>query len=645
MRESRFPHPELPEDDERALVELARLCRGDIIKMTTIAGSGHPGGSMSSIEMYLLVGRFAKLDAENARWPERDRLVTSHGHTSPGAYSALGRLGFFDIDQAVATYRLRGSPFEGHVERTVPGVEWGSGNLGQGLSAACGMAVSARLRGADTCVFCLMGDGEQQKGQISEARRFAVKYKLGNVVVLVDLNGLQISGKTSDVMPQDIAGGFATDGWRTEEVDGHDFKAMYAAVRRALDGGDVPTAIVARTVMGKGVSFMEHDHAYHGKPLTEEQCAKAFEELGLDNDLERLKALRAEGPKRAASCALAPTPPAIQVSPGEPRTYAPGGKHDGRGAFGAALADLAIANPGLPMAVFDCDLASSVRTGDFAKARPDGFFQAGIQEHHTAACAGACSVDPVLTWWADFGVFGVCETYNQHRLNDINHAQLKLVCTHCGLDVGEDGKTHQCIDYVGTFANLYGYRVLVPADANQADRAVRYMAAQPGSFFLATGRRKLPVLTSEDGGPAFAGDYEFTYGRADLLRGRAGGERAAVLALGQVTVDAVQAAGLLESEGLSVQVWCVSSPLEVDRDALRRAAATGIVVTAEDHHVRTGLGAQVARALAEEGLGVRFRALGVKGFACSGDVPVLYAEMGIDASGIASAVRELAGAV
>ncbi|MHC5056985.1 MAG: transketolase [Planctomycetota bacterium] len=644
MRDVRFPHPELPQEDRAKLADLARLCRGDILKMTTIAGSGHPGGSMSSIEMYLLVAYFAKLDPARPRWDERDRLVTSHGHTAAGAFSTLGRLGFFDVDQAVATFRLHGSPFEGHVERTVPGVEWCSGNLGQGLSAACGMALSARLRGVDSHAFCIMGDGEHQKGQIAEARRFASKFKLGNLTAFIDLNGLQISGKTDDVMPVDVAAEYAADGWVVEELDGHDLGALYAAVKRSIESTDAPTAIVARTVMGKGVSFMENKHGYHGKPLTEDELAKALAELGLENDLARLKAIRSEGHEKAASCAVPPAPPALEVNTGSPRDYGTDAKHDGRGAFGAALADLARANPGLPMAVFDCDLASSVRTNKFAEARPEGFIQSGIQEHHTAACAGAVSTDPVLTWWADFGVFGVCETYNQHRLNDINDAQLKTVCTHCGLDVGEDGKTHQCIDYVGAFANLYGYKVLTPADANQADRAVRFMAREPGSFFLATGRRKLPVIAMENGAPAFGGGYEFRYGKADLVRAGSKANAAAVLAMGQTAVEAVKASDALAGDGIDVQVWVVSSPLETDLAALRAAASTGAIVTVEDHHVRTGLAAQVSRALAEQGLAVSLKALGVTGFACSGEPASLYAQMGIDSDGIAAAVREVVAA-
>ncbi|MHC4503848.1 MAG: transketolase, partial [Planctomycetota bacterium] len=495
MRDTRFPHDELPEEDARRLAELARLCRGDILKMTTLAGSGHPGGSMSSIEMFLLLGYFAKLDPADPLWGERDRIVTSHGHTSPGMYAALGRLGFFDVDDAISTYRLYGSPFEGHIERAAPGIEWSGGNLGQGLSAACGMAVAARLTGTGSHVYCVMGDGEQQKGQISEARRFAMKYKLSNLTALVDYNGLQLSGSLSDIMMQNVQGEWRAAGWRLESVDGHDLEALYAAVKGALAETDRPTVIIARTVMSKGVSFMENDFNFHGKALKADELAKALAELRVDDDLERYKKLRSERLEKACACAVSPAAPELSVKPGEPRTHEAGSKADGRGAFGAALADIARENPDLPMAVFDCDLVGSVRTGEYAKVRPEGFFQCGIQEHHAACSAGACSTNPVLTWWADFGVFGVDETYNIHRLTDINHGQLKVVCTHCGLDVGEDGKTHQCIDYVGVFANLFGWRVLTPADANQADRAVRHMATEPGSFILAVGRSKLPVIT------------------------------------------------------------------------------------------------------------------------------------------------------
>ena len=156
-----------------------------------------------------------------------------------------------------------------------------------------------------------------------------------------------------------------------------------------------------------------------------------------------------------------------------------------------------------PIAVFDCDLATSVKVDGFESVQPDHFFQVGIQEHNAAAMAGALSADGVVSFFADFGVFGVCETYNQHRLSDINHANLKLVCTHVGLDVGEDGKTHQCIDYMGLFQNLFGFKIVLPADPNQTDRATRFVATNPGNFFLGMGRSKTPTILDEAGSPFF----------------------------------------------------------------------------------------------------------------------------------------------
>jgi transketolase len=173
----------LPDEAAERFAEIARVARGDILKMTTMAGSGHPGGSMSSIDTYVVLYSCANVDPSRPRMKERDRIVISHGHTSPGVYMALGRTGFFDIDEAICTFRTTGSRYEGHVERCVPGVEWSTGNLGQGLSAGCGFALAGRLNRLDYQVFVVMGDGEQQKGQISEARRFGRSSRLTGTTI------------------------------------------------------------------------------------------------------------------------------------------------------------------------------------------------------------------------------------------------------------------------------------------------------------------------------------------------------------------------------------------------------------------------------------------------------------------------------
>ncbi len=178
----------------------ANEARKAILTMTTLAGSGHPGGSMSSIDLLLCVYNTIKHNPAQPQMPDRDRVIISNGHISPAVFSALGLLGYFDLDEAIAQFRLTGSIFEGHTERRVPGVEWSSGNLGQGLSAGTGFALASRINKIPYNVYVFMGDGEQQKGQISEARRFAVKYCLNNIIAIIDYNQLQISGSIHNVI-------------------------------------------------------------------------------------------------------------------------------------------------------------------------------------------------------------------------------------------------------------------------------------------------------------------------------------------------------------------------------------------------------------------------------------------------------------
>jgi len=529
------------------------------------------------------------------------------------------------------------------VEQCVPGIEWDTGNLGQGLSTLVGFMLAGKVKGIKFNGFCLMGDGEQQKGQIAEARRTAVKYGLNNLVAYVDYNLLQINGEIKQVMPQNIIENWASDGWKVVEVDAHDFQAPYKATRAVINSDDAPTVIMARSVMGKGVSFMENDHKWHGSTLSEEQCEKALEELGLENNLAQLKALRAE-PQKMKMKDFHGRAPKINVNVGSPRTYGADEKTDNRSGWGNAIEDIARANSAsrenTPIAVIDCDLMPSVKTAGFAKVSPENFFQIGIQEHNAAAIASAMSVEGVQAFFADFGVFGVDETYNQHRLAVLNHSHPKIICTHCGLDVGEDGKTHQCVDYIGAFRNLLGFEVIVPADPNQTDRAARYLAQTDKPTLLIMGRSKMPPVLSEDGSPFFSGDYTFEYGKADIVRE---GNDAAIIITGALCGNAVEAYNLLKAEGKNVRVIQISSPLDIDVEAIKSAAETGAIVTAEDHVVTSGLGSIVAEVLGENGLACKIKKLGVTAFAGSGKPAELFAEYKLDPKGNAETVKQLIG--
>jgi transketolase len=259
----------------------AHQMRLEILRMTTAAGSGHPGGSLSSADilacLYFDVLRVA---AGNPLWPERDRFVLSKGHAAPALYAALALRGFFPREWLV-TLRKLGSRLQGHPHmRTTPGVEVSTGSLGQGLSMACGMALAGKLDRAGWRIYCLLGDGETQEGQVWEAVSAASHFKLDNLTVLVDHNGLQIDGPVEKVMSvEPMRERWEAFGWRVLEVNGHDVPQLLAALDEARTVAGQPSVVICHTVKGKGVSFMEGKAEWHGKAATAEQLVQALAEL------------------------------------------------------------------------------------------------------------------------------------------------------------------------------------------------------------------------------------------------------------------------------------------------------------------------------------------------------------------------------
>lgn len=630
MERTLFLRRELSESLHESLREFCRLARGDILRMTTLAGSGHPGGSMSSLEILALLWSQADVRPEEPCMKGRDRILVSHGHISPAVYATLGRLGFFDLQEAIVSLRKAGSEFEGHVERSIPGIELTTGNLGQGLSAACGMAVADRANGYKNHTWVITGDGENQKGQMVEAMRFASAFELNSLTVVVDRNGLQICGNTDDIMPVDLENEYRTAHWDVMEVDGHDLEALYDTLRPP-ENPRAPRLVVARTVMGKGVSFMENDYHFHGKALDEQQLETALAELGIPNDLAELKHLREEWKPGTSSFSI-PQTNSVLLDPGKPRTLPASHIGDNRSAFGEALLDLARANSETPPLVFDCDLAGSVKTEKFSKEFSDFFFQTGIMEHHAASASGGASIADRAVFWADFGVFAADETFNQHRMNDINMTNLNVVATHCGLDVGQDGKTHHCIKYISLMGALQNYATIVPADPNQTDRVIRYAATNYGNFFVAMGRSKLPILTTGDGEPFFDDDYTFVYGEPDRFRS---GADVAILAVGNMCHKALEARLILEENGISAAVYGISCPHCIGTGLLREIKEFRLLATYEDHDRSTGLGASVALAMSgDRGYPALLR-FGVDGYGLSGTPEDLYRAQGLLAPQVA----------
>lgn len=271
--------------NKQELMDMAKIIRKDIVSMLTESASGHPGGSLSAADVVTtLFFNEMNIDPKNPKMADRDRFVLSKGHAAPVLYSALARRGFFDPKELL-TLRKFGSNLQGHPNMNdLPGIDMSTGSLGQGISAAVGMALAGKTDKKDYRVYALLGDGELEEGQVWEAAMCAAHYKLDNLTIFIDFNGLQIDGDITKVMnPSPIDKKFEAFGWNVLVIDGHNYDEILEAIEKAKNHKGQPTAIVCKTIKGKGVSFMENEASWHGTAPSKEQCEKAIAEIGGEN--------------------------------------------------------------------------------------------------------------------------------------------------------------------------------------------------------------------------------------------------------------------------------------------------------------------------------------------------------------------------
>ncbi len=625
---------EVRDDLLEELRRRAREIRCDLVRMLAAAGSGHSGGSLSAVEIVTaLYWHVLRIRPEEPAWPDRDRFVLSKGHAAPVLYAALAERGFFPVEE-LQTLRKLGSRLQGHPDlRKVPGVEASTGSLGQGLSVALGMTLAGRLDRRSYRVYALLGDGECEEGQVWEAAMAAAHYHAGNLTAIIDNNGLQIDGPVAEVLsPLPLPEKWRAFGWEVTEVDGHDLKALLQAFDWAAGANDRrPKMIVAHTVKGKGVSFMENQVDWHGKAPTSEQAACALKELGgsrqepekagVGRDSQENRPPVREQAGEPSPCLSQPREMSIQQGREPVAT---------RDAYGHALVELGGRIPDL--VVLDADLSKSTKTGDFAKAYPDRFFDMGIAEQNLMGTAAGLALAGKIPCASTFAVFATGRAFDQIR-NTIAYPGLnvKIVATHAGITVGEDGASHQAIEDIALMRALPGMTVIVPADATEARKAVEAAVAMKGPVYIRLGRTAVPVLFGED--------YRFQIGKAVVLRQ---GADAVVFACGIMVSEALQAAEQLAARGVSAAVVDVHTvkPLDIDLvvDLARR---TGAVVTAEEHSINGGLGSAVAEVLGER-CPVPMLRLGVKDrFGESGKPAELMEAFGLTAPHITRAVEQV----
>ncbi|MEW1601068.1 transketolase [Streptomyces sp. DH-12] len=605
------------------LVELGQQLRVDSVRAAAAAGSGHPTSSMSAADlMAVLFARHLRYDFERPDHPANDRFVLSKGHASPlmyATYKAVGAIG----DEELLTFRENGSRLEGHpTPRKLPWVETATGSLGQGLPVGVGIALSGkRLEHADYRVWVLCGDSELAEGSVWEAAEQAAYENLDNLTAIVDVNRLGQRGPTRHGHDLDAyARRFQAFGWHTVEVDGHDVDAVDRAYGEALSTRGQPTAILARTLKGKGVESVQDQEGLHGKPLPEAEDAVA--ELGGPRDLRiTVQAPPADG---AAPARRTATPELPRWDKGEEVAT--------RNAFGEALAALGSARG--DVVALDGEVGDSTRLEFFAKEHPERYVECYIAEQQMVAAAVGVAARGWNPFASTFAAF-LTRAHDFVRMASISGSGLNLVGSHAGVAIGQDGPSQMGLEDLAMMRAVHGSTVLYPCDANQTARLVAAMAGMEGIRYLRTSRGESPVI--------YGPDEEFPVGGSKVLRS-SDRDRLTLVAAGVTVPEALAAADALAEEGIAVRVVDLYSVKPVDRETLRVAAEeTGCLMTVEDHHPEGGLGDAVAEAFGDGRPVPRLVRLGVRNMPGSASPEEQLHAAGIDAASIAAAGRLLVG--
>ncbi|GAA3504631.1 transketolase [Streptomyces prasinosporus] len=608
------------------LVELGQQLRVDSVRAAAAAGSGHPTSSMSAADLTaVLFARHFRYDFDRPDHPGNDRFVLSKGHASPLMYATYKAAGAID-DEELLTFRKDGSRLEGHpTPRRLPWVETATGSLGQGLPVGVGIALAGkRLESADYRVWVLCGDSELAEGSVWEAAEHAAYEHLDNLTAIVDVNRLGQRGPTRHGHDLDAhARRFQAFGWHTVEVDGHDVDAVDRAYGEALSTKGQPTAILARTLKGKGVEAVQDREGLHGKPLPEAEDAIA--ELGGPRDLR----IRVHAPSGSGASA-AGAPPAGSTAPLELPRWDKGEEVATRNAFGEALAALGTARG--DVVALDGEVGDSTRAEFFAKEHPERYFECYIAEQQMVAAAVGMAARGWVPYASTFAAF-LTRAHDFVRMASISGSRLNLVGSHAGVAIGQDGPSQMGLEDLAMMRAVHGSTVLYPCDANQTARLVAGMAGLDGIRYLRTSRGESPVI--------YGPDEEFPVGGSKVLRS-SDRDRLTLVAAGVTVPEALAAADALAQEGIAARVIDLYSVKPVDRETLRTAAEeTGCLVTVEDHRPEGGLGDAVLDAFADGRPVPRLVRLAVRNMPGSASPDEQLRAAGIDAESIAAAGRLL----
>jgi len=556
---------------QKQITSLSLTIRRWILQMTTTAGSGHATSSLSATDLMvcLLFGGFFRADLRRPQNPNNDRMLFSKGHAAPLLYALYAAADVIP-ERELLTLRKFGSRLEGHpIPSSFPYAEAATGSLGQGLSVGLGMALVGKTDKGSARTFVLLGDSELAEGQIWEAAQLASHYKLSNLIAIADINRLGQRGATMlGWNVQAYAKRFAAFGWRTFTVDGHDLDAIAKVYHRALAKSSKPTIILAKTVKGKGVSFLENKNGWHGKVLTKVQLAQALDELG--------KAKHIRG--------VVSKPPSYRLAVLPTRRLAPtlhytrGALVATREAYGTALARIAPAYPEL--VVLDAETSNSTMAETFAKTQPKRFFEMFIAEQNMVSTALGTARRGKIPFASTFAAF-LTRAHDQIRMAALSDAHVVLCGSHAGVSIGQDGASQMGVEDIAMFRSTFNSTILYPSDAVATEKLVEQAARAKGIVYIRTTRKKLPVLYKNTEAFPIGGSKTLAESRKD---------RATIIAAGITVHEAAKAYNELQKRKINVRVIDLYSVKPIDRVTLLRAARqTKHLIVVEDHIAEGGI--------------------------------------------------------
>jgi len=579
--------------------------------------------------MSVLMSKYLHYDFDNPQNPNNDHLIFSKGHAAPLLYSMYKAAGAI-TDEELLTLRKFGSRIEGHPTPALPWVDVATGSLGQGLPIGVGVALVAKyVDKLPYKVFVVLGDSEMAEGSIWEALDHASHYKLDNLIGILDCNRLGQRGETElgwdTAAYAERARAF---GWTPIVIDGHNLEEIDHAFAHAVGSTNgQPTLIVAKTLKGKGFSAIENKDGWHGKALPKDLAEQAIQEL---NPQARSQVYPVQKPDNLQPAAeFAPKPVELPK-------YTVGETQATRKAYGEALRALGAANP--DVLVVDAEVSNSTHAEDFGKAYPERFFEQYIAEQQMVATAVAMSVRHKIPFASTFAAF-FSRAYDFIRMAAISRANIRLVGSHAGVSIGEDGPSQMALEDLAMMRAVYDSTVLYPSDANQTAQLVAQMAEHPGVVYMRTTREKTPII--------YGPDEVFSVGGSKVVR-QSDRDEVAIVAAGITLHESLNAYEQLKSEGILVRVIDAYSVKPIDEETLFAAAeqAGNKIITVEDHWPEGGLGEAVLEAFTERaGSLPQVVKLAVQSMPGSGKPAELLEEAGISAHHIVQAVRALVRSV